>query len=217
MSKTPLMVDLSKKRGSTCTVGGRTFNIHYPNASRADANGTPKGWSWHWSACDQLQLFDDYQFCISENATHDQAIVFKMLAWNEKGQHTWQRNSNLIGGSFACSAGSALTKPSPLMLDAGALLTAEGCAWKQIDPRGKFETDRKVYNRALDTMSSTGQVMKVDTLMDHRSYAMLDGYYPDRVDIDGSMFTEFKKRVLNYYDALKKGKAKFVLLDLLKN
>lgn len=214
----PLMKDITANRGGTVTIGNKVYVINSVNKQRDEGNTSASGALhivWHWTAGTDASLYDDYHFNVSVDTTKTKAVVFKALQFSEKGQHLWQRNTGTIGFSFCALSTNAANKPTPVMVDAGAILTAEVCAWKGIDPRGTIVLPEKKYVASSDSMSNTGKYIAFPNISDHASFARKDGYYPDRVDID-TLLPVLVKKAQAHYDLLKQGKAKFTYLPIIK-
>ena len=105
----------------------------------------------------------------------------------------------------AAGAYSGAFPVTPEMIEASAVLGAEICAWKRIDPRG-------YYKKASPF---TGIMQTIPNVADHSRYAQLDGYGADRWDV-GNYFVQTNKRLLQHYDALKAGTVQFRFKALMK-
>jgi hypothetical protein len=211
----PTQVSLVNTITDTINIENRIFTIHKANKQKNDNMGRPLFITWHWSACAETELFDDYHFNVSINAAKTKPIVFRMLSDTQKGQHLWGRNTGAVGFSFNCLATTVQTKPTALMIEAGSVLSAEFCAWHRLDPAGSITIQQKQQTMAGDRLIETGQTILMPIVTDHASYAKVDGYYPDRIDID-TYLPILKKRTIDVYKDLKAGRRKFTYLDLLK-
>jgi hypothetical protein len=214
----PLMKDITTNSGGTVTIGNKVYVLNSVNKQKDEGNTSASGKFhivWHWTAGTDASLYDDYHFNISVDVTKTKAVAFKTLQFSEKGQHLWQRNTGAIGFSFCALSTNAENKPTPVMVDAGVILTAEVCAWKGIDPRGTILLPEKKYTRSSDSMANTGRDVAFPTIADHATFARKDGYYPDRVDID-TLLPVLVKRAQEHFDLLKQGKTQFRYLPIIK-
>jgi hypothetical protein len=215
------MLDVSGlKQGTPISCGNKAFNLKRVNSQRDDGNAfdsflnTSYGIVWHWTAGNSTDLYDDYHFNVS-TGIDKKPIVFKTLKFTEKGQHLWGRNSGMIGLGFCALSTQAGNKPTAEMIDTGALLTAEICAWKRIDPKGFLKLPGKQQTADGKALYNTGHTVSIPTIADHATYAKSDGYYPDRVDV-AEILPILTRKAIAYYDELKKGKRSFVFLSLLQ-
>lgn len=170
-----------------------TIEVKSANSQKDSPLGKPVGIVLHWSAGYKNQVWDEYHFNVAE--MYGLPVVVKTLKLSQKGQHLWKRNTGMIGVSISAMATTELT-PSPAQCDATAILVAELCAWKQIDPCGEI------------TLTGFDKTITMFAVEDHAAYAKVDGYFPDRWDI-GKYFNVVMPKIREYYRDLKSGKRKF--------
>jgi len=169
-----------------------------------------EGFSWHWTAVKKNVLFNDYHFNISDFSKD--ILVAKTLSLKTKGQHTWGQNTGLVGLSF-CNTIVGDDKPSKEMIELGAILQAELCAWHNLDPNGKFTRNKKiVQGDRLITIAGTDSF---DVIGDHCQFSKANRYYPDRWDI-GDILPILKQKAIEYHKELKQGKRQFQFLEIIK-
>lgn len=135
---------------------------------------TVKNITLHHSAGNHTQTFPAYQFGIQGDGT-----VVQNLSVNEKGAHTWGRNTGNVGISLCAMApGFPVT---PAQREACAVLIACLCGMFGLDIGGKIELpEMKVIGERI---VATGHTMMFPVVNDHAGFAKADGYFPDRWDI----------------------------------
>lgn len=200
------------RNAGTISANGNLFNFNRPNEQRKDDPGTPFMIVPHWTVADRDSLFDDYHFNITQ--IKDQVYVFQTLSWSEKGQHLWQRNTGAVGISL-CGMSNENNKPSAYMADTMAILCAEICAWKHIDPFKKIELPKKKYisqDHRMILQNVPGEVIQIDPISDHAVFGVKDGY--GNPDI-GPYYKIVLESALEYYKELKANKRQFIFKELL--
>lgn len=213
------------RRQATVPFIGMPIGLKAVNKQRHEAAGAATSLAYHWSAGDWDDAYDDYGFSVVWNPVNKKVGIVKALDWKEKGQHLWGRNTGIVGIGFAGMmdattdpAGNLIAGPRPLnaqMITAGALLGAEICAWKRIDPRQKIEVPEKRPNADMTLLVNTGRMIKVPTVWDHAGWAKVDGYARHRWDVHKYQ-PQIMKELLGFYDELKAGKRQFQFEELLK-
>lgn len=188
----------------TLTLPSGKINIQRINTQRAEALGTIKGVVLHWTAGPKTLAFDDYHINIVETAS--EVAVIQTLNYTEKGMHLYKRNTGMIGVSMASMQNPKLKsqQPSALQLEATALIIAEICCYKNLNPEKEFST-YKLGNPAL---------VSAPIISDHKYWAIEDMYYPDRWDID-TYYAPLRLRAIALFKELKANKRKFQFQDIL--
>jgi hypothetical protein len=170
--------------------------------------GRPERIVIHWTGGDYEDVSPHYHFC-----TRGDGRVVATLSLKRKGSHTWGRNTGAVGMSM-CGGGKAY--PIRLLqLERTAKLIAE-CSIKLAIPLdGTVELPELRYvpgpkgRPDLDRLVPTGRRILVPTVTDHRHYAIVDGYYPHRVDVGEKMMDTLLDKAGWYAQQLKKGAKPF--------
>jgi len=213
------------RRQATVPFIGMSIGLKAANKQRHEAAGAPVAVCFHWSAGDWDDVYDDYRFGVVWNNVSRQTGLIKTLDWKEKEQAVWGRNTGVVNIGFAGmmdayqdAASNLVTGPRPLntdMITLGALIGAEVCAWKRIDPRAKITVPEKRPNADMTQLIPTGRMIKVPTVWDHAGWAKVDGYARHRWDIHKYQ-PEVNKRLLEFYDELKARTRQFQFETFLK-
>lgn len=203
------------------------LRLHWDNHQYME-DGTAEGSCLHWTAGDLTTAYSSYPVTAVAN-TKGEAFLVKMLKWHQKPAHLWGRNGNITGQCLAGNPELAACRPLTSQVDLLAKFNAEKCAWHNVDPRGKISVPELRANANATVITPTGRMIQVPTLWDHANYAKQDGYGRFRYDAQAKarlpggsldnqmMFDRWVKKTLEYYDALKSGKAKFEFEAALKN
>lgn len=154
----PSVIDLSdefgKQQHATCMGLGLQLFAH--NSQKSQPLGKPTQVVLHWTAGLYTQCWDSYHFNIAYDVKTPRACVVKTLKLAQKGQHLAKRNTGAIGVTF-CGMATSAFPVKPLQEQAAAELCAE----------------------LLQHYKLT-----LENLTDHATWAQVDGYYPDRWDVD---------------------------------
>lgn len=199
------------------TIAGKVYLIHKENNQKQEPMSNPLGTVNHWTAGDYDDFYDGYHFNIG--IINNQIAVVKTLNFNQKGQHLWGRNSGMIGITL-CAMKDWILTPSFEQLDTMAILNAEICAWKNINPRGILKLPKmKVVGNSI---SFVGGSQNFNAISDHREFAIADGYGADRQDINNTKLKKdymvtVREKTIIYFADLKAGRRKFLFADLLKD
>lgn len=206
-------------------VDGLSIHVVDENGQKNDPLGTPQGVILHWSAGTYTQCFNAYHFNIVYNPETKHASVVRTLNWKMKGQHLWGRNTGMVGISFCAMADAnppaSMSAPAHFgshpvtdaQVEAAAVLVAEICAWKHLDPSGTITVPQKRISG--DSLINTGSTIQAPVVTDHRFYAQHDGYAADRWDIERYMAQVYTK-ANQYYKELKAHTRQFQFEPLLK-
>lgn len=207
-----IAVDISDKKEGFFVANGVRFYFNRNNSQKNETLGDPLFNVCHWTAGSSLSIFDDYHFNITQYG--NTVYVFKTLKWHEKGQHLWGRNSNAIGYTLCCMS-SPNKIPTGNMLDALAVLIAEVCAWKHMEPSKNINLPRKKYmklDHRLSLVNIPGEI-SAPIITDHSFFGDNDGY--GNPDIK-KYIADIRKKAIKVFDELKSAKRQFVSLSLLK-
>ncbi|MDU3215562.1 MAG: N-acetylmuramoyl-L-alanine amidase [Negativicoccus succinicivorans] len=119
----------------------------------------------HWTATAYDEVdFSEYHITISGSGR-----VFVTRQFNERGAHTWQRNTGNLGIALACCGGTA-----PCIWADGTV-----AGWGSYPP-----TNAQVEKMAeVVAYTAIGLGVPAVNIQDHHHWARLDGYGCDRVDI----------------------------------
>ena len=189
---------------------GMRINLHASNDQRTETHVLPFTLLYHWLASDWDDVHNSYPFCVVHNPATGQVGVVQTLDWDEKPKHLWGRNTGTTAIGFAGmrdarrdSRGNLVMGSRPIndaMLAVGAVLGAEICAWKRIEPRGKVNVPKKrIVGSAL--VDVPGQRMYMPAVTDHSAYARQDGYPGDRWDV-WTLMPVIQENLLIAYDDL---------------
>lgn len=141
----------------------------------------------HWTGCGYDELdFPDYHVVIDQEGTYHVTRPF-----NEKGAHTWRRNTGNLGVSMAC-CDDALT------------VFASGYVsnWGDAPPtKAQIEATAQLIGYL-----AIGLGVRFADIHDHHHYARLDGYGSERVDVMSLPSTQPGAGM-----AILKGKAKWYI------
>lgn len=207
-----IITKIFDKKAGNVKVSNINFTFNRHNSQRKDAPGKPRFIGNHWTVASRFHLYDDYHFNISQ--VKEQVFVFQTLSWNEKGQHLWQRNTGAVGITFCGMSNNGKEDLlTPEMIDAGAILNAEICAWKNINPLELITLQKKKYinqDHRQMLVDIPGQTIQVQGITDHATFGKLDGY--GNIDI-GEFFEPLQENARQYYLDLKTNKRKFIFLD----
>ena len=187
-------LDVSNRMGkhNVARIGGIALTLHATNQSKAHTLGKVKSVVFHWTAGTYTQVFDAYHVNIAFDAVQNKAYVIQTVKLDRLGEHLWHRNTGAIGISFAAMWKAERKEHgkfpvTPEMLELGAQVAAEICAWRHLDPRGNLtHTD--------------GLVAPV--VSDHLFYAKADGYEALRWDVEPWVGL-LRGRTATIYDELK--------------
>lgn len=183
-------------------IEGLKLPILKKNTQKNDPLGPIKGIVLHHTAGHYKDIYDDYHFNIP--FIKNKASVVKTLNFSQKGQHIWGRNTGEIGISLDCLATPDIV-PQYDQLDCMAILIAEICAWKRIDPKGTHSS----YN------PNTGVLIpNAPNITDHKFYSSQK--YDKYGKIDIKDLDLVLKLVDKYYKELKSNERQFMFVDLLK-
>lgn len=216
-------IDLSQafvKGARTHTFDGLVLDLHAANKQRHEDQGPPKHGTFHWLATDYDSIYDDYTFCVPWNAKKKRAYLVKCLAWGDKPQHLWGRNSGTFAVGFCGMYGAEphYLGNYPLQeeqLELGAQIMAESCAWKRIDPESKILVPEYKPTAGLTALVPTGGKVSMPTVTDHRAWARQDGYGAYRWDT--FQYTPWLvERTIAIYRDLKNGRREFEFEAFLK-
>lgn len=195
---------------SSFKLNDKTHYIHNDNSQANETFKNVSGLVLHWTAGDYKTFFNGYH--VNFGFIENEVIVVKTLNFNQKGQHVWQRNSNLIGLTL-CSMKDWVLKPNEYQLDMLSLFIAEFCAWYNLNPENEITLPEKKL--VGNTLVNTGKNKKFPIISDHRTFAESDGYASERQDIK-DYYKPVRDKAIQYYKELKANKRKFVFLSLLK-
>lgn len=193
-------------------VENQKIKIARINSQKSEALGTIVGIVNHWTAGMFDTAFDDYHFNICLLGT--KAVIVKTLNLTQKGQHVWGRNTGLVGVSLACMSNPKVkaTHPHPAQIEAMAVIEAELCAWKHLNPSGTISLPDK--DNTGTALVNTGKYHNFNVISDHAEFAKEDRYFPDRWDI-GEYQNIVRSKVIQYHKELKEGKRKFQFKELI--
>lgn len=197
-------------------INGKNYTIHKENSQKSEPMSNPLGNVNHWTAGDYDDFYDGYHFNIG--IVNNQIAVVKTLNFNQKGQHLWGRNSGMIGITL-CAMKDWVLFPTNEQLDTMAILNAEICAWKNINPKGILKLPRMKVTG--NTISFVGGSQNFNAISDHREFAVADGYGASRQDINNTKIKrdyiiDVRQKTILYFNDLKADRRKFLFADLLK-
>lgn len=199
-------------------IHGLNITLFAENDQKAAEAIAPAGITYHWTAGGFLQCWDDYNFNVAWDAAAKRVIIVRTLNWHQKGKHLWGYNSGMVGITL-CAMGTPDLVPTADMIEAAAILTAEICAWKHIDPTGTLALPAKKNQGGA--LVEVGGLIHPPTIHDHAWFAKANGYFPDRWDV-GAYYPKLVERSRLIYRELKGapmpggGKRDFQLEELLK-
>ena len=205
------LVDEFKGHKSLVKFNDMTLDLHQANKQRNQAAGAPKVLVYHWLATDFDSIYDDYRFNVPYSVASTRAAVVRTLSWKEKEQHLWGRNGNTTAVGI-CGMYDHRYKLQDDQLEEAAIIGAEVCAWKVIDPNGSSQLPE--LRRSGESLIPTGRMIWVPNVTDHAFFAKKDGYPNDRIDV-GPYLPIIKNRLLEVYRELKAGKRQFKYKELL--
>lgn len=203
--------------------GLRLF-IHWDNHQYME-DGTPDGVVLHWSAAQPNKVHSSYPLNFVANEKGE-AFVVRTLKWHQKPAHLWGRNGQFSGQVLAGNPEVSAWRPWTSQVDLAAIVGAETCAWKRIDPRAKILVPELTCDTNATKQWATGRQIHVPTIWDHANFAKVDDYGRFRYDAQAKarlpggkldnqmMFDRWAKRLLAHYDALKAGKAEWQFKEL---
>jgi hypothetical protein len=208
---------LINKPGGTYNLEGTKVQLILANGQKSFPLKTPEAVVFHWTAGSHVQMWDDYHFNIVFDANTKEAKVVQTLNWAQLGQHLWGRNTGTVAITFsamsrATSNNFGAFPVTPQQVEAAAILAAEICAWKRINPHEVYQVPDKTIVRGA--LVNTGGFNTVPRVSDHAFYASLDGYASERWDV-GPYMGQLTKLVQKYYDELKAKKREFMFKELM--
>lgn len=185
------------------------------NHQVAEPLGVIKGLVLHWSAGLKHQIFDEYHYNVVENSKKQAGVVQSLLS-TQKGSHLARRNTGLIGISISSMRQPKLKKdqPSPAQQFLTALLIAELCCWKNLNPTGTFVANKQYWDPKDKAFVPMIGSINAPVISDHKYWAKQDKYFPDRWDID-TYFQPIYETALVLYSELKANKRQFKFKDIL--
>ena len=184
-------------------VDGVKAGVQRVNTQKHEPLLTIKGIVLHWTAGPKALCFDDYHYNVIDVA--GKASVVQTLLPTQKGMHLYGRNTGMLGITVCAMQNPKLKSslPTDAQIEAMALLCAEICCFKNLNPDGDLFDAPVIVNRIR-----TKEIFKAPVLSDHKYWAIKDSYYPDRWDIDTYMPIVLKKAI-GYYKELKSNKRQF--------